>query len=73
MERGAANLRGELMMMGRAGAVMVRRGEAMIREAMIWLGSGLWPREIERRERAEVSRWLDSDIWGRESMKGEKE
>ena len=33
----------------------------------MWLSSNLWPREIERRERAEVNRWLDSDIWGRES------
>ena len=55
MERGAADLRGEPMMMGRGGAAVARRGELMMREAVMWLSSSLWPREIERRERAEVS------------------
>jgi len=51
-EKGAADLRG---MMGKGGAVVARRGEPMMREAVMWLNSNLWPREIERRERAEVS------------------
>ena len=36
------------MMMRKGGAAVVRRGEPMMREAVMWLGSGLWPREIER-------------------------
>ena len=34
------------MMMGRGRVVVARRGEPMMREAVMWLSNSLWPREL---------------------------
>ena len=34
------------MIMGKGGVAVVRQGEPMMREVMMWLSSSLWPREL---------------------------
>ena len=34
------------MMMGKGGVAVVRRVESMMREAIMWLSSSLWPRVL---------------------------